>query len=400
VSLAPATLLPSQDRLERFRAARAKLDPAGDPADAMERFYIDSSRSVNARIAAELAIAPASSHLLVGGVGSGKTTELLATQRRIATIPDTAALYVDVTKRHDIARMTPGALLAQVGLALADQLQHLGPSPQVQAAHHLAHGSWQYPDWVDDEPNYFPGGDYVPGILVSPEQVAANVHRARMVLDGLLQRVRLKTPHVVVMLDGLDRIADLPAFEQLVIQDVKALSSLGVGVVLVGPLRALYGLDRVLIQRFDSLQIQPWIDVSRDAAGHDFLASVLTTRAGEAFDAPAIEPLVAGSGGVLRDLLSLAQSALVEAYMDGADHVGSHEVDDAVESFGRKHLQGLRPAELEVLQRVRTHGSFVQTSEDDLALLMTRRVLEYRTENQPRYAVHPTIEGLLRELSE
>ena len=365
----------------------------------MERFYIDSPRSVSARIAAELAIAPASSHLLVGGVGSGKTTELLATQRRIASIPDVATLYVDVTKQHDIAKMTPGAILAQVGLALADQLQKLGPSPQVQAAHDVAHGSWQYPDWDDDDPSYLPGGDYVPGILVSPEQVAANVSRAWQVLDGLLRSVRLKVPHVVVMLDGLDRIADLQAFEQLVVQDVKTLSSLGVGVVLVGPLRALYGLDRVLVQRFDSYHYQPWIDVSRDG-GHDFLASVLTTRAAEAFDEAAIAPLVAGSGGVLRDLLSLAQSALVEAYMDGADRVGSHEVGDAVESFGRKHLQGLRPAELEVLQRVRTHGSFVQTSEDDLALLMTRRVLEYRTENQPRYAVHPTIEGLLREISE
>jgi hypothetical protein len=296
--------------------------------------------------------------------------------------------------------MTPGAILAQVGLALADQLQHLGPSAQVQAAHAVAHGSWQYPDWDDDDPSYLPGGDYVRGILVPPEQVAANVSRARQVLDGLLRSVRLKVPHVVVMLDGLDRITDLQAFEQLVVQDVKTLSSLGVGVVLVGPLRALYGLDRVLVQRFDTYHYQPWIDVSRDGGGHDFLASVLTTRAAEAFDEAAVEPLVAGSGGVLRDLLSLAQSALVEAYMDGADRVGSHEVGDAVESFGRKHLQGLRPAELEVLQRVRTHGSFVQTSEDDLALLMTRRVLEYRTENQPRYAVHPTIEGLLREISE
>jgi chromosomal replication initiation ATPase DnaA len=94
VSSAIATPASSQDRLERFRAARAKLDPAGDPAHAMEQFYVDTPRSVGARIAAELALAPASSHLLVGGVGSGKTTELLATARRIAAIADVATLYV------------------------------------------------------------------------------------------------------------------------------------------------------------------------------------------------------------------------------------------------------------------------------------------------------------------
>jgi hypothetical protein len=95
----------------------------------------------------------------------------------------------------------------------------------------------------------------------------------------------------------------------------------------------------------------------------------------------------------------LAQLACVEAYLNGADRVSSPEVATAVNTFGRKHLQGLRPAELEVLQRVRTTGSFVQTSEDDLALLMTRRVLEYRNQGNPRYAVHPTIEKLLQELA-
>jgi hypothetical protein len=61
-------------------------------------------------------------------------------------------------------------------------------------------------------------------------------------------------------------------------------------------------------------------------------------------------------------------------------------------------MQGLRVGEIEVLQRVRRHGTFVQTSEEDLALLMTRRVLEYRDSGSPRYAVHPTIEPLLRDL--
>ncbi len=401
MNVAPINPPPTPDRLERFREVRAKLDPSGEPVDAMQRFYVDTPRSVSTRIAAELAIAPASSHLLVGGVGSGKTTELLATAQRLARlpqlefIPNFATFYVDVTKQHDIAKMAAGAVIAQVGLALAAHVEKHKQSPHIQAARAVAFGAWEEPDY--EEPDY--PLEYVPGILVLPEQVAANVLRAQQPLEGLLLEVRRMALHVVVLLDGLDRIADLQSFEHLVHHDVKVLTSLGVGVVLVGPLRAQYGLDRVLTQRFESDHYQPWIDVTRDRGGHEFLAGVLATRASEAFDLPAIEPLVAASGGVLRDLLSLAQSALVEAYMNGAERVGSHEVEAAIEGFGRKHLQGLRPAELEVLQRVRTRGSFVQTSEDDLALLMTRRVLEYRTGNQPRYAVHPTIDGLLRELA-
>jgi hypothetical protein len=140
VSSAIATPIPSLDRLERFRAARAKLDPAGDPAHAMERFYVDAPRSVSARIAAELALAPASSHLLVGGVGSGKTTELMATARHVAAISDVATLYVDVTRQHDIDKMAPGAIIAQVGPGLAEQLQEFGPSPHIQSARDVAYG--------------------------------------------------------------------------------------------------------------------------------------------------------------------------------------------------------------------------------------------------------------------
>lgn len=110
----------------------------------MERFYVDNPRSVSSRIAAELALAPASSHLLVGGVGSGKTTELLATERRVAGIPDIARLYVDVTKQHDIAKMAPGAIIAQVGaprvghnhtMAAASELPlvSLDPDPVIDA---------------------------------------------------------------------------------------------------------------------------------------------------------------------------------------------------------------------------------------------------------------------------
>jgi hypothetical protein len=62
----------------------------------MDAFYVDSPHSVSSRLAAELTISPASSHLLVGGVGSGKTTELLAIQRRMASLADTAALNIDV----------------------------------------------------------------------------------------------------------------------------------------------------------------------------------------------------------------------------------------------------------------------------------------------------------------
>jgi hypothetical protein len=86
-------------------------------------------------------------------------------------------------------------------------------------------------------------------------------------------------------------------------------------------------------------------------------------------------------------------------HSDGADAVREHHVETAAEVFGRKQLVAIDSQELAVLQRVRTKGTFVQTSEKDLALLATRRVLEY-TNGHARFAVHPTIEPLLAQIPE
>ena len=343
------------DRLERFRALRARLDPAGDPARALaEGAYVEQGRSVGGRIAAELMVSPASTHLLIGGVGSGKTTELLSAQARLNQVPDTVALYVDVSKGHDISKMVPGAIAVQVGLALGEWLQAPGP------------------DSTD-----------VPGI------------------KEILAELSTRRKHAVVLLDGLDRMTDMAALEQVVLHDVKALNELGLGLVLVGPLRALYGMDRTVEARFDNFHYQPWIDLASSPEAETFLVNILQKRVpDEVLDRRGLEAMVHFSGGVLRDLLAIAQSACVEAYIDGSDVIGPAQAEAAIDSFGRKHMQGLRPADIAVLQRVREKGSFEHTSEDDLALLMTRRVLEYRVDGRPRYRVHPTIERFLRDRAE
>ncbi len=391
--------VPSRDRLAHFRELRARLDPSGDPADAMADRYVEVPGSISSRLAAELSLAPSSTHLLIGGVGSGKTTQLLATQRLVSQVHDVRALYIDISKQHDIAKMIPGVVVVQVGLALAFALDGLPEAkPYAKRLHEIADGYWVQGSRALQVPD---PSKRVPGLLVSPEETAASVKSAIQPLNGLLGVLRRRATHLVVMLDGLDRMADLQAFEQLVIHDVKALTSMGVGVVLVGPLRVMYGIDRTVTERFDSSHYQPWIDVRQVASGRSFFADVLRKRVPpDAFSDPGIDALVLASGGVLRDLLALAQSACVEAYLNGGDRVETAEVAAAIDAFGRKHLQGLRPGEFDVLQRVRTKGNFVQTSEDDLALLMTRRVLEYRSQGQLRYAVHPTIEKLLQELAE
>jgi hypothetical protein len=405
------------DRLVRFRGLAARLDPAGDPARAYaDGLYVRPPQGAGSRIAAELEVLPTSSHLLIGGVGAGKTTELLNVQSQLNRVGDTRALYIDVTKHHDIAQIADGVLTMQVGLALEASMSAVKGSDEAKTLRDcrmrlllMAIESYAGAEVLVSE-RFADEGDIaeedylslrqVPGTPKPPEQVAEVVHSALVPTRQLLDMLRPKTKHVIVLLDGLDRITDMGAFEQVVEHDVKALVALGIGVVLVGPLRSLYGIDRTIEQHFARLHYQPWVDPSSDLSAQGFLGEIMRKRLPtDAIDDPGLEALVRASGGVVRDLVALAQLACLEAYLDGPDQIGSAQVEAAIDSFGRQHLQGLRADELEVLQRVRTKGTFVQTSEDDLALLMTRRVLEYRNGSRHRYCVHPTIDRFLKELA-
>jgi hypothetical protein len=214
------------------------------------------------------------------------------------------------------------------------------------------------------------------------------------------KRVRERHPHQVLLIDSLDRMSELDGFADLIEDAVVRLRSLGIGVILVGPLTALYGIRRTSLDRFDRTWHLPTVDAENDAEGHAFLLQVLHARdANHLLTAAAAERLAALSGGVLRDLVALAQAAGEEAYVDGAERVEVEHVETAAEVFGRKQLVAIDSQELAVLQRVRTKGTFVQTSEKDLALLATRRVLEYAN-GKARFAVHPTIEPLLAQIPE
>jgi hypothetical protein len=182
-------------------------------------------------------------------VGSGKTTELLSAQGRLNQLPDTRAFYVDVSKAHDITKMVPGAVAVQVGLALGEWLKSPASGVEgklvpryVKELQDIAHGYEFEPDYD----NYAPfdngrGVVRVPGLLVPPEKLEESVRTTLEPTEALLDVMHSRWKHAVFLLDGLDRMSDMAALELVVEHDIKALKSIGLGVVLVGPLRILYG---------------------------------------------------------------------------------------------------------------------------------------------------------------
>jgi len=399
-----------EDRLARFREAIARLDPAANPRHALrERLYVDPpGGSLAQKLSAALQLAPSSTHLVVGSVGSGKSTELLATEG-MATAPDTRAVYVDVGLQHDLSSDLTGVLLVLAGLAVARLVKDVKDA-DVQAASR-AFRDWAFgyrefiPEGADDEPpedfwNDEPGY-YAsrPGVLRPPVPTASWTVKERTKQLAVLKSA-LPEPlrHVVLLFDSLDRLADVDRFRQVVLEDLAPLRRAGIGAVVVGPSRVVYGANRAIVDRFDQLHYQPAYDASDQAPNAEFLSEVLERRVGEnILPSETRALLVVRSGGILRDLIAITRGSLEEAFLAGTEQVGPEHVDRAADTFGRSMMIGLREREITKLQQLRRHGTFVPTSDDDLALLESRRVLEYRG-IATRYAIHPTIEPLLAVL--
>jgi hypothetical protein len=368
------------NRRDVWRDFMGRFEPSADPCDAVTRgFYVPRpGRSLAEQLAGRLELKPTASHLLVGGVGSGKTTQLLVARDRLEATADVDAAYVDVSLYIEPNRMDSLELLALVGWQLGRRLTDDEKTQETESALELLE-------------------EYL--FLEGPLQPWENIDNFGKNVEVIRQAFRRRA-HQVLLIDSLDRMSDVNQFAGLVEGAIAELRSRGIGVILVGPLTALYGIQRMTLDHFDRVWHLPSVDVKNDAEGLAFLLRVLQTRDTERLltDA-ATERLVTFSGGVLRDVVALTQAAGEEAYVDGAEHVTVHHVHVVAEQFGRRHLFAIDSAQLEVLQRVRTRGTFVQTSEKDLALLATRRVLEYAN-GHSRFAVHPTIEPLLAQIAE
>jgi len=204
-----------------------------------------------------------------------------------------------------------------------------------------------------------------------------------------------------LLFDSLDRMTDLQAFTKIVEQDIAALRWANIGVVLIAPIRSLSGFGRLEVEHFDHVQYLSPIDVEHDEQGAAFLLEVLRRRAEpEILTDAAAQRLVHLSGGVLRDLISLAKSAGQAAYRQGAEAIDAEHVGVAANSYGRSLLVGLKQEEIDTLRHLRATGEFVRVSESDLALMATRRVLEYHSSTSPiAFAVHPTIAPLLDQVT-
>jgi len=344
---------------------------------------------------------------LVGGIGSGKTTELLLTQKELSRHSDAVNVYADLADYTDLNEINPGAILATAGFQLyshvCSRLRREGRDlPEtIKSAHaklrELALGKTS---WIYEDEDY----DYEPDRLVpvrSPGVMKLRfpalwpkVEEIQKLLVSIASPLLGSEAQVTLLIDGLDRLITPELFRQFAEQDLRSLKGTQISVIIVAPLLFLYDKSRFVQDYFDVVKHIPAAAAGPRSSA--FLRQILERRgAPELMDRAEITAIAKYSGGVLRDLLTLARSSAEYAYRDGEDRIGRRHVSAAIKQLGNRYLAGLGNSQKGLLQRLIENNEFPIETSAAKELLVNRQVLEYFKGGVDYFAVHPAIAKVL-----
>ena len=124
---------------------------------------------------------------------------------------------------------------------------------------------------------------------------------------------------ITFLIDGLDRLIQAERFREFAEQDLRALRGTKITVIVVAPLLLLYDKSRFLQDYFDSSEDRIPA-AGTGPADKAFLRQILERRGAlDLMNRSEVSSIVKFSGGVIRDLLTLASSAAAYAYREDQD---------------------------------------------------------------------------------
>ncbi len=375
-------------RRDRFREYMKRFNPTASARDAIEAGLVVDGlhQSLYQKLAVRADLEPGSQQLIVGGVGSGKTTQLLLAVDWLRRQGNTIPLYVDVAAWTDLSRLDPGAVLAAFGVRMANEgLNRFTLTRDEHDALLKARDKLMEFPFEEDTPEGAGRPLYHPMPVLK-----RHFPWARGPFDDLFSVFRKASHAPVAVIDGLDRLLTAARFWTAVEADFAALRERGVSVLAAAPITVLFELGRSIPDQFDRVHHLPPLIAGPEGG---VLRSVLERRGGTDILGPSeADKICSGSGGMLRDLISLARDAGEEAYVSGAERIGQKHAEKAVRQLGTAYLRGLGPEEIRALSQLDRTRSFDLRSDVNVQLLATRRILEYSATD---FRVHPALLPLI-----
>lgn len=372
------------------------VPPTHDPADIRqppihEAFALAAELSRGSQIA------------LTGGIGSGKTTEILLTQEQLGRHSDAVNILVDMAEYTDLNEINPGAILATLGIELYRRLKRKG---EVKSDATVAYGDlrklalprteWVHPDslYEEDYDGHVSVRVDVPGLMRPRFPVLRKeVKEVKELTLAIAAPLLEEDAQITFLIDGLDRLIRAERFREFAEQDLRALRGTKVTVIIVAPFTLLYDKGRFLQDYFEQVKHIPAGVGTGEIA---FLTQILERRGGlELMNRTELNSIVRSSGGVIRDLLTLASAAAAYAYQDNEDKIGPRHVRAAIRQLGNRYLAGLGNPQKRLLRRLANEQEFPLDDPVALQLLVNRQVLEHTKNGRETFTVHPALSKVL-----
>jgi hypothetical protein len=342
---------------------------------------------------------------LVGGIGSGKTTELRLTLERLKRHADAINIYVDLAELTNLNELNPGAILIAIGNQLFHKLKKADrQNTDIKQAYtklqELAKGKTHlvaYDGYDDSDEGPELVVVHTPGLL-APRFPA--MHRAVEEVQPLVFQIAMpllaSEAQITVLIDGLDRLIRPERFREFAEQDLHALRDAKISIIVATPLLLWFDKSRFLQDYFDDVKHIP--ATIADPEKSDFLNQVLLRRgAADLMQEHEIAEIARFSGGVLRDLITLARTSAEAAYREDKDRIAPAHVQSAIRQLGKRYLIGLGRVQLQLIRRLINNYDFSAENPIARELLINRQVLEYFSNQRDFFAVHPALVEVLPE---
>lgn len=411
---------PIPSRRSRFRQYMAAFNPTASANDVLndDLVFAGLHNSLYRNLAARAELELGSQQLVIGGIGSGKTTELLLAARFLEQDPTHIVVYFDLTSETDLTKLQAGAIIASFGMHLLQRVEPLlprDPKPEqndddshltrsISKVKEFALGKvtrhWVQDDWYDDDdydPSHYESGHYrtttVPGKLVPTIPTLLNeleeLYPALTEIMTLGTQMNLGEEYIVIC-DGLDRLQTPDLFWSVVHQDCRLFKKLKISLITTAPLQTLYTGANVA-DHFD--RVHHLREVPPSGEGLQALSRVLVKRGAEILlNQEQIELLCFWSGGILRDLIVLCRDSAENAYLEGQSTITHDNISYAVEQLGNSYARGLGTKQRSILAHIRDEGIFDIKQPSNMELLATRRVIEYGLND---FRVNPALNFIL-----
>lgn len=366
------------DRLQRFRAAIKNIGSTAAEAGVRDELLVtDPEFMRGADIAGRLELDPSARLLLVGGIGTGKTTQLKFVERQLhesAILPlhiDASLMELGLGQRIEtFGALDSPSLVHAFSLAVLHCLSHASAPPKVRERARIA---------LRDEVEEGEQRD---------ESIAMMAFK--LVADS----------EAVLLIDGFDRVLT-QVFEELVRAVGPMLDRFAIGCAMTGAADLPFSSAAVATQFSSVVFIDP-LPVDHSPAARAFVADVLQRRlAGLVVCTPeALAKITELSSGVLRDALQLLKLSLNHAYGAGKDEIALRSVEIAAEEFARSKLFGLDLSVLAELNSLTSAGALIPVGPVNLELF--RRgvlVAHYDEEQRLSFKLHAAIAPMVPRIA-